>query len=251
MIIRKAVEQVIDSGVKPIILDAQRVVDFSGVVDGVRTSLLIKSLDLGVLTANEYRYVARRTDQASRLTERNIEKLFYFYDELKNEFKSAKFFTVSVYARSLLNGALFQTFLDFFKKYPTVEPDKICVELSADILFEDIKVYKKELDNLKQLGVKVALCEVATEYCPLLKLKEINYDLIFLDGYFTNSLAEEGRENEINAVMYIIGNHPCKTYGSCVPKEAIPLLENIGADGYTLIADDELENKEWRVGGRK
>ena len=77
MIIKKAVEQVIDSGIKPIILDLQRVVNFSSDVEGVRTSLVVKSLELGTLTANEYRYIARRTNQGTRLTERNIEKLFF------------------------------------------------------------------------------------------------------------------------------------------------------------------------------
>jgi hypothetical protein len=41
MIIKKAVEQVIDNGVKPILLDLQRVVNFSGDVEGVRTSFLL------------------------------------------------------------------------------------------------------------------------------------------------------------------------------------------------------------------
>ena len=77
MVIKKAVEQVIESGVKPIILDLQKVVDFSSNVQGIRSSLVIKSLQLGTLTANEYRYVARRTNQGSRLVERNIEKLFF------------------------------------------------------------------------------------------------------------------------------------------------------------------------------
>jgi hypothetical protein len=38
---KKAVEQVIDNGVKPILLDLQRVVNFSGDVEGVRTSFLL------------------------------------------------------------------------------------------------------------------------------------------------------------------------------------------------------------------
>ena len=251
MIIKKAVEQVINSGVKPIVLDLQRVVNFSGDVEGIRTSLVINSLDLGVLTANQYRYVARRTVQGSKLVERNIEKLFFFYDDIKKEFSSANFFTVSVYARSLLDGALFQTFSEFFRQYPFVEPEKICLEISADILFEDIKTYKKEIDDLKQLGIKVALCEVAQEFCPLLRLNEINYDVVFLDGYFTASLEDETRENEINGVMCIINNRPSKVYGSCVALESIPLLEKIGADGYTLKDDDKLEDKEWRVGGKE
>ena len=251
MIIKKAVEQVIDSGVKPIILDAKRVLNFSSGLEGVRTSLVIRSLDLGVLTASQYRYVARRTAQGSKLVERNVEKLFFFYPDMEKEFDGAKFYSISVYARSLLGGALAQTLTEFFEKYPYVNPQKICLELSADILFEDIVTYKKEINNLKQLGVKIALCEVGQEYCPLFRLKELDYDFVFLDGYLIDALEDENRENEVNGAMCIISNNKSKIYGSCVKQEIIPLLEKVGANGYTLEIDGELEEKEWRVGGKE
>lgn len=249
MIIKKAVEQVVDSGVKPITLDLQRVINFSDDVEGIRTSLVINSLELGVLTANQYRMVARRTNQGSRLVERNIEKLFFFFDEIEKEFKTANFFTISVYARALKDGVLYEMIASALEKFPFVKPEKICIELSADILFENINNYKEELKKVKQLGVKIALCEVAQEFCPLLRLNEIEYDYIFLDGYFTHSLDDETKESQTNGVMGIISTRPCKIYGSCVEEEYIPLLEKIGADGYTLTTDAKLVDKEWRVGG--
>ena len=249
MIIKKAVEQVIDSGVKPIILDLQRVVNFSSDVEGIRTSLVIKSLTLGTLTANEYRYIARRTNQGTRLTERNIEKLFFFYEDLVKEFKSANFFTISAYARSLLNGELTQVLENNFMQFPEVDPQKICIELSADILFENIDKYKIELEKIKQLGVKIALSEVAQEFCPILRLNGIEYDYIFLDGYFTRLLDNEEKQGQISGVMGIIESRPCKIYGSCVEDEYISLLEKVGADGYTKTADAKLVDKEWRIGG--
>lgn len=251
MIIRKAVEQVIDSGVKPIKLDLQRVVNFEGDVEGIRTSLTINSLVLGVLTANEYRYVARRTAQGSSLVERNVEKLFYFFDDLVREFSGAKFFTVSVYARALKDGVLYQLISDYLAKYPTVDATKICLEFSADILFENLEQYKIELNKIRQLGIKVALCEVAQEFCPLFRLNAIDYEYVFLDGYFTESLKDESKQCFVNGALEIINARLCKTYGSCVSEDVIELLEGVGADGYTLMSDTELCDKQWRVGGRE
>ena len=250
MVVKKAVEQVINSGVNPIVLDAQRVLNFSNGVEGLRTSLVIKSLELGVLTANEYRFIARRTEQGSKLVERNLEKLFYFYNDFKKEFKTAKFFTVSVYARSLLNGVLFEMVDGFLKRCSIVSPDSICLEISADILFEDINEYKKEIKKLKQLGVKIALCEVASEFCPILRLNEIDYDFVFIDEYFLKSLKEDKNENQINAVINIVNSRPTKIYGSCIESEDVSYVEKYGFDGYTLKTDGELQNKEWRVGGK-
>ena len=133
--------------------------------------------------------------------------------------------------------------------FPEVDPQKICIELSADILFENIDKYKIELEKIKQLGVKIALSEVAQEFCPILRLNGIEYDYIFLDGYFTRLLDNEEKQGQISGVMGIIESRPCKIYGSCVEDEYISLLEKVGADGYTKTADAKLVDKEWRIGG--
>ena len=250
MIIKKAVNQVIESGVKPIVLDMQRVIDFSNEIKGVRTSLVVKSLSLGTLTANEYRYVARRTAQGSKLVERNVEKLFCFYEDIKAENKGAEFYSISVYARSLLDGQLYGVLTEYLKKYPKVEPEKICLELSADILFEDLTEYKKQIETIKQLGVKIALCEVGEEFCPFYRISEINADFVFLDGYTLSCLNDESKEAQVLGVMNIITARPIKVYGSCVREEDLPLLERLGADGFTLKEDKALVEEEWRVCGR-
>ena len=248
MTIKKAVEQLIDSGVKPIVLDAQRVKNYDDEIEGVRTSLIVKSLSVGTLTANEYRFVARRTAQANGLVARNIEKVFYFYPDLKKEHDGAKFFTISVYARTLLNGELAKMLTAESRKYPQVDVTKICLEFSADILFEDLTTYKREIEILKQMGYKIALCEVGSEFCPLMRLSEIPYDIVFLDGYAVQT-AEADKAQEIQGLMNIISTRPAKIYGSCVETEQIPLLETMGADGYTIAKDPDLEEREWRVCG--
>lgn len=248
MTIRKAVEQTLNSGIKPIMLDAQRVKNYSGELEGVRTSLVIKSLALGTLTANEYRFVARRTAQANGLVERNVEKLFHFYEDLKKEHEGAGFFTISVYARTLLGGELKRALLAEMMKKPNVDTTKIVLEMSADILFENLEEFCKEIAEIKELGFKIALCEVGSEFCPILRLNEIPYDIVFLDGYVPNSIENDGREQEMQALMNIITTRPVKIYGSCVTQEQIHLLEKLGADGYTVAKDEDLEEKDWFVG---
>lgn len=250
MIIKKAVQQVIESGVKPIILDMQRVMDYAGEIVGVRTSLVVKSLSLGTLTANQYRYVARRTAQGSKLVDRNVEKLFCFYEDIKAENQGAEFYTVSVYARALKDGQMYDVLNEYLKKYPKVDPKKICIELSADLLFEDLTEYKAQLERIKQLGIKVALCEVGEEFCPFYRLNEIDYDVVFLDSYTLHSFSDESKENQVMGAMSMITAKPVKVFGSSIDKEDLPLLERLGVDGYTLKEDDELIEKDWRVCGK-
>lgn len=248
--IKKAVEQTLDSGIKPIVLDAQRVKNFSGEIEGLRTSLIVKSLALGTLTASEYRFVARRTKQANGLVHRNIEKAFYFYDKLLQENHGAKFITISVYARTLLNGELFHMLDEFHLKYPAVDTAKICLEMSADILFENLPEYLPAIQAIKQMGYKIALCEVGSEFCPILRLNEIPYDIVFLDNYVPNALLYGDREQEMLGLLNIISTHPVKIYGSCVEPEHLPLLEKIGVDGYTYLKDEDLQEQDWYIAAK-
>ena len=251
MIIKKAVEQVIESGVKPIILELQQIKNHAQETEVLRTSLTIRSLSLGVLTPHQYRFVARRTSQGNRLVQRNIERLFYFYDELKREFPTVKLYTVSAYARTLQNGEFRNVLYETLLKYPQVEKEKICIELSADLLFEDLDEYKGELKALRELGVKIALCEVGEEFCPMLRLNEIEFDVAFLDQYVNEQQSKAHGEDIIKSLVDFIHLRPIKVYaGNVTNEEESQLLEKLGCDGYAMKEDSELEHKEWRLGGK-
>ena len=125
------------------------------------------------------------------------------------------------------------------------------LELTGGKAPENLEECKKELSVIKTMGFKIALCEVGSEFCPLLRLNEIPYDIVFLDGYVPKSMEDDGREQEIMALMSIISTRPVKIYGSCVTPEQIPLLEKIGADGYTFAKDEALAEKEWYVGSKE
>ena len=120
----------------------------------------------------------------------------------------------------------------------------------TDILFEDITEYKKQIENIKQLGVKIALCEVGEEFCPFYRISEVKADVVFLDNYTLTCLNDESKEAQVFGAMNIITARPIKVYGSCVKQEDLPLLEKLGADGYTLKEDGTLVEDEWRVRGR-
>ena len=73
---------------------------------------------------------------------------------------------------------------------------------------------------------------------------------MFLDGYTLSCLNDESKEIQVSGAMNIITARPVKVYGSCVKHEDLPLLERLGADGYTLKEDGTLVELEWRVCGR-
>lgn len=67
------VKETLDSGIAPITLDFSEIKFFESNSKIIRTFITVNSLDLGVLTYRQYRFVARRTKIGNRLVKRHLE----------------------------------------------------------------------------------------------------------------------------------------------------------------------------------
>ena len=222
------------SGIKPIALEYEDVKLFDGKSGLVRSFLVINSLELGVLTYREYRFVARRTKQGNHLVKRHIHKLCRAIPRITAERADIKCFSIPVYARLLRDGVLADMIVEAIAVYPEVSPSMLCVELSADILYENLDEAMIEIDRIRELGVKVAICEVGDEYCPVFRLSRIPFEYAFIDGYSTSSLEsdEAGRiAGSLAGYLHYLG---VKVIAPGLDtEEKIAKAKEVGCDGYT------------------
>ncbi len=255
MKIKDKVNEVIESGIAPIHLEYDRIDFFSdieaeraaAIANGVdtdessvdqhggiiRSFMVINSLDLGTLTYKQYRFVARRTKQGDHMVKRHIEKLFREYPELELRMPKAECFTIPVYARLLKDGTLASMLFDGFTLFPDVPAEKICIELSADILYEDIEESKKRIDELRELGVKIAICEVGDEFCPVFRLAEIKFDYAFADEFATSTLDSEDAERVAGSLVKFLHFLNVKVVAPDLDSEAkIKGAIETGFDGF-------------------
>ena len=229
------VKETVESGINPITLDFSEVKFFESGARIVRSFLTVNSLDLGVLGYAQYRFVARRTKLAGQLVRRHLEKLFRRIPELLSERAETLCFTVPVYARLLMDGELAAMLVDMISLYPEVPAAKVCVELSADILYEDLKLAAEKIDELRGLGVKVAICEVGDEFCPVFRLSEIKFDYAVMDSYSTASLDTDSAERIAGSLVSYIHHLHGKVIAPGLDTEGkIASAKLIGADGYTV-----------------
>ena len=133
------VKETVESGIAPITLDFSEINFFESNSKVIRTFITVNSLDLGVLTYRQYRFVARRTKIGNRLVKRHLEKLFRVVPDILAEHPEIDCFTVPVYAKLLADNELEDMLREVVEQYPDVPLAKICIELSADILYEDLK----------------------------------------------------------------------------------------------------------------
>ncbi len=228
------VNAVLQSGILPIVFDMEPVRFFDEDKLIIRSLMVINSLDLGTLTYRQYRFVARRTKQGEHMVKRHLHKLMRSVPELLSVYSGVDCFTVPVYARLLNDGLLANLLIEAFTMFPKVPPELICIELSADILYENVDDAKEKIAELRSLGVKVAISEVGDEFCPVFRLADIEFDYAFLDSFATASLERPDAERVCGSLVRYIHYLNIKTVAPELDSEkAIEKARQVGCDGYT------------------
>ena len=233
--IKDLAEEVLQSGVMPITFDYQDVQYFQKDVHIARTSLLLNSLDLGILTHNEYRFVARRTKEGNALVQRHIDKLVRALPALVEKAPKIECFTLPAYARLLKDGVLANMLFNAFTVYPEASPSKLCVEISADILFEDIEDAAKRLAEIRAMGVKVAISEVGDQFCPVFRLAELPFDYVMLDKFCTASLDRDDIDRVAGSlVKYLHCLNTVVIAPDLANDNQVQGAKSIECDGYSI-----------------
>ena len=229
------VKRTLESGIQPIVMDSELVITFPDEATIMRTSLVFNSLDVGVITQKQYRYVARRTKQGNAVVERHIDKLFRAIPEILAAHPEIKLFTIPAYPRMLKEGILRSMLFNAFLRYDDIAPEIICIEISADVLFEDLEVIRAELDSVRELGVKIAVCELGDRFCPVFRLSEFNFDMAFLDAYAVSTLGTDEESRVMGSLVNFL--HTLGVFVVAPGLKDAALAENAknaGCDAYTV-----------------
>ena len=238
MKMRDRVAQVIESGIEPITLQYDTVRFFDDSPRIYRTFLQLNSLELGTLTYREYRFVARRNKQGDRLVQAHITKLFRAIPQILEK-QSVRCFTIPVYAKLLRDGVLAKMLFEGFALFPKVPAALICVELSADILYEDVEAACAQIKTLRELGVKVAIGEVGDEFCPVFRLSALPFEYAFLDAYATDRLLDANAEHTVGGLVnYLHALQVCVVAPALTAEAQTQRARTLGCDGYTVAREE-------------
>ena len=196
------VQQTVESGIIPIVIELNDVIFFESSERLSRTFLTINSLDLGVIGYPQYRFVAHRTKQAYQLTERHLTKLMRIIPTLVVERPEISCYVVPVYARLLKSGELVDILLKALTLYPEAYAGRVCIELSCDVLFEDLEEVKAAMDQIRSMGFKTAISEIGDTFCPVFRVAELPIDYVFLDpSVITRLTADDAGERVVGSFI--------------------------------------------------
>ena len=236
------VQETIESGILPIVIETCDVNFFESREKLSRTHLTINSLDLGVLTYEQYRMVARRAKQANQLADRHVQKLFRILPTLMASREEVSCYIIPIYARLVRDGELVDILLRAMSIYPDAHPSRVCIEISSDILFEDIDSVRERIEQLRSMGYRIALSEVGDRFCPIFSLAELDFDYAFLDPALFARLTDESGERVVGSIVSYLKGLGVKSLATDVTDPStLEALRRIGCDGFVANLPPEVE----------
>lgn len=240
------VQQTVESGIIPIVIELNDVVFFESSERLSRTFLTINSLELGVLGYEQYRVVARRTKQANKLTERHLAKLMRIIPTMVVERPEISCYIVPTYTKLLKSGELTDLLVKALAFYPEAYASRVCIDLSSDVLYDDLDAVKEALQKIHSLGFKIAISEVGDSFCPAFRLAEIPLDYVFLDrSAITRLTADSDGERIVGSfISYLKGLGALVFAPDCYEEEITLALRRAGCDGCVGFIDSSTDEPE-------
>ena len=239
------IETAADGSFQPLLLRYETVRQFSSQKLLFRSSLVIQSMELGTLEQEQYRYVARRTVQSEQLFGRHLHKVVEALPELLKENPRLDAVSIPVYNRMLKKSSLAGAIFKELSAHPGVSASNLMVEVSADILYEELEPLQQELERVRNMGVRVAIWELGDPFCPLLRLRELSYDYLILDSWAVNLLAYEHTEDFESLCRFLHTREKTRIIAPGISDVSLlESAEKLGCDGYTLTPEADLPPEE-------
>lgn len=246
MKVNEAAKNLIASGAEPIAITYEKVNFFDETDPIYRTRLLINSLDAGVLSYDEYRYVAARTRQGYHMVKRHITKLLKMLWASENGRKDAGCFSFPVHAKMLHDGELSGALAELCPSFG-VSPSLLCAEVSADMLFENaekVEKIEKELGTIRAMGCRIAISEIGTEFSPSFRLAKFNFDYAILDRSVVKELANESSERAVGGIVGYLHHLKARVIAPCLEtEEQAAIAKKVACDGFSSFISDGEEAK--------
>ncbi|NLN54937.1 MAG: EAL domain-containing protein [Clostridiales bacterium] len=243
------IKETVESGVEPLttlISPVRRCM--SREIYAFRTIRQINSVQLGVLRPSQYRIVCDRTRQSVRLALSDLEAAIKLAKQMESD--EVEFSWISVYLpiKMLKRKNHLSSLENLVKEYN--KPQKICLELSSDILFEDLDNLQPLLNDIKLLGFKIGLSAFGGDFCPMSRMYGLNADICFFEpSVATKCETSLGNRlaGQITAFVKSAGCEPVACVPGTMPKSAKP--DEYSKAGFAGFTSSDEDMGEWYTYG--
>ncbi|NLW74726.1 MAG: EAL domain-containing protein [Clostridiales bacterium] len=182
----------LESGVEPIEIKLVPVRNtLTRGVMAYRTVAQLNTQSLGVLLPDQYGPVASRNALCVKLALSNIAEISEIIEYASENGIKAEWFSAACPVRMITKGSAAELLGGLFEDIGFSDPTRLCLEFPSQVLFEDREKAAAELNALRFMGIKTAICDFGDEFCPVGRLSGFPFDYAILDRSVTLRLAQE------------------------------------------------------------
>ncbi|WP_192804929.1 bifunctional diguanylate cyclase/phosphodiesterase [Noviherbaspirillum aerium] len=176
-----------------------RVEAVSGRLSSMEALVRWKHPDRGLIYPNDFIGLAEDTGLILPLGELVIEKVCAQIAEWKAGGMAVVPVSVNVSALQLRNEHLAGFFSDCLRRH-AIDSSLIEVELTESAMLDNSAVARRQLAELRKVGVKLLIDDFGTGYSSLAQLHQLDVDVLKVDRAFTTALADGNGEVMFRAV---------------------------------------------------
>lgn len=179
-----------------------------------------------ILPPNKFLDAAERMGILSSITQIMIEKVFKYFQNTKTRF------SINITHRDLTEGYLINYLYRLSNKY-NIDPTNVTLEILENItLVNDNNVLLNCLNEIKDLGFKIAIDDFGSENANLSRILSLNVDYIKIDAIFIKDIDKDlEKQKVVYAIVQLAKELNIKTVAEFVSSEEIfNTVKKLGID---------------------
>lgn len=195
----------IDSGLKPLEPVFYPIVPVDGAqAIAFRSSTTINSIIMGVMKQEDYTPVSDNRLCGTELFKHNIQHAIATLKEFDKAHKRCDFVAVRCPAQLIEKCALYDLVKEVLQKNPSIDPHRICVEFTENLVDEETEKAKYAILDMKILKLRTALVGVGKEDSKVSKLVSLPVDLAIIDKEASKWAGDRNKPQLFNSLIAYI-----------------------------------------------
>ena len=198
-----------------------------------RSFTYINSVIEGVIPPEKYSYAADGTDRGKKLAEWNLKQAIRAIRSFEARGRHVDFVTARCPASLCLEDDLYDWMQAFLKEEDFRKPEKLCLEFSQSLLYEDEEKIRAAILAMKLLGVKTLMTGCGERDCPVSSLIQIPVDYVLLAPWLTVLMDSRGKSTSVSALIAYFRRLDIQVIGEGARNDAqISALSRADCYGY-------------------
>lgn len=195
----------IDSGVTPLVPVFYPIVPVDGVESyAVRSSTKINSIIMGEMKEENYVRVSDNRSVGIELLKHNVQHAIATLKAFDKAHKRCDFVAVRYPAPIIELGNLYDVIKEVLQKNPSVDPSRICVEFTENLVDVDVEKARTAILDMKLLKIRTALVGVGKEDSKVSKLVSLPVDYVIIDKSATKWAGDRNKPQLFNSLLAYI-----------------------------------------------